>query len=34
MRIKLLVRRNTIGSTMYWDIESWDGLGKYAKTDG
>jgi hypothetical protein len=31
MRIKLLVK-NKKGSTIYWYIESWDELGRYAKT--
>jgi len=31
MRIRLLVRNKT-GSTLYWYVESWDGLGRYAKT--
>jgi hypothetical protein len=32
MRIKLLVK-NKSGSTIYWYVESWDELGRYAKTD-
>jgi DNA-binding beta-propeller fold protein YncE len=32
MTIKRLVK-NTSGSTIYWYIESWDGLGRYAKTE-
>jgi tripartite motif-containing protein 71 len=32
VRIKLLVK-NKKGSTIYWFIESWDELGRYAKTD-
>ena len=32
MRIKMLVKNKT-GSTIYWDIESWDELGRYARTD-
>ena len=32
MRIRLLVRNKT-GSTIYWYVESWDALGRYAKTN-
>ena len=32
MRIKMLVKNKT-GSTIYWYIESWDALGRYAKTE-
>jgi hypothetical protein len=32
MRIKKLVK-NKSGSTLYWYVESWDGLGRYTKTD-
>jgi hypothetical protein len=32
MKVKLLVK-NKSGSTIYWYIESWDELGRYAKTD-
>jgi hypothetical protein len=32
LRIKLLVKNKT-GSTIYWYVESWDELGRYAKTD-
>ena len=30
--IRRLVGDQT-GSTLYWYVESWDGLGRYAKTD-
>lgn len=32
MRIKLLAKNKT-GSTLYWYVESWDGVGRHAKTD-
>jgi hypothetical protein len=32
MAIKRLVK-NENGSTLYWYIESWEALGRYAKTD-
>jgi hypothetical protein len=32
MTIKRLVK-NATGSSIYWYIESWDGLGRYTKTD-
>ena len=32
MRIKMLIK-NKKGSTIYWYIESWDELGRFAKTD-
>jgi DNA-binding beta-propeller fold protein YncE len=32
IRIKLLARNKT-NSTLYWYVESWDALGRYAKTD-
>ncbi len=32
MKITLLVK-NKIGSSIYWYVESWDKLGRYAKTD-
>ena len=32
MRIKMLVNNKT-GSTIYWYVDSWDGLGRYSKTD-
>ena len=25
--------KNKTGSTIYWYVESWDALGRYAKTD-
>ena len=25
--------KNKTGSTIYWYVESWDGSGRYAKTD-
>ena len=32
LRIKMLVKTKT-GSTIYWEVGSWDELGRYAKTD-
>jgi DNA-binding beta-propeller fold protein YncE len=32
LKIKMLVK-NKSDSTIYWFVESWDGLGRYAKTD-
>lgn len=32
LRIKMLVRNKT-GSSIYWYVESWDGLNRYAKTE-
>ncbi|HSB06956.1 MAG TPA: hypothetical protein VLK23_17405 [Thermodesulfobacteriota bacterium] len=32
LRIKMLTK-NKSGSTIYWYVESWDGLGRYSRTD-